>query len=268
MLIVEFGSRLNGRARQFSDKDLLIIGDDWHQINHEANILNGYSITKFKEDKATYLSKGGSLFFKHIIDEGRVISDTKNKIATLGSIWKPKSNYRDEIYSNIDLLEVLKLIPRNRWANMFILDLLVITIRNILIRKLANEGIYSFGWESIFRNAIKVKLLSEKDIPLLFYARIQKNKYRTFFNSRIHDHIIDLLLKITSRLANTPIKIGYGTEKQLLNSLNDYKGGSYKELRAIELLCINREYSGELMRYKRLISDPNYSCSTKALTKT
>lgn len=267
MLIVEFGSRLNGRTRAFSDKDLLIIGDDWHQISQKNAILADYSITNFKVDKATYLSKNGSLFFKHIIDEGRVILDTENTMSTLEKIWQPRTSYDNEIYSNIDLLEVLKLIPKNRWANMFTLDLLIITIRNVLIRKLANEGIYSFGWEEIFSNAIKLKFLSEKDVPLLLYARIQKNKYRTLSNTIIHDHIIQLLLNITSRLTSTTLKVGYGNEKQLLQSLNGYRNGSYKELRTIELFCLNREYSGQLINYRKLISNPNYSCSTKALTK-
>lgn len=268
MLIVEFGSRLNGRARAFSDKDLLIIGDDWQKINQKAAMFSGYSITKFKHDKANYLSANGSLFFKHVIDEGKVISDTENLMSILQNNWQPRLNYNNEIFSNIDLLEILKIVPKNRWSNMFTLDLLIITIRNILIRKLASEGIYSFGWESIFINSMQLKYLSEKDIPLLLYARILKNKYRSFSNTIINEHIIGLLLNITSRLTNTAHKVGYGNEKQLLQSLNGYKSGSYKELRVIELFCLNREYSGELINYKQLISNPNYSCSTKALTKT
>ncbi|MGE6189086.1 hypothetical protein ACLHZ7_20565, partial [Aeromonas salmonicida] len=166
MLIAEFGSKHNGLHNVYSDKDLLIISDDWEQIKKAANHYTncGFSISTFHLDRALYLTKKGSLFFKHIIDESVVLYDGNKHLNSISHHWNARSNYNDEIESNLELLEILNYAPKCKYSNNYIADILIISIRNILIRKIASHGIYVFDWMGISKNALSLRYISLCDI--------------------------------------------------------------------------------------------------------
>lgn len=268
MLIVEFGSKHNGRRDLYSDRDLLIVGNDWEKISSlERHYKSyGYSISCFKKDKAEYLSGKGSLFFKHIIDEGVVVSDENNfKTETFNS-WVPRDHYNDEIESNLALLEVFKSIPNNKYAQNFINDILIISIRNILIRRIAEYGEYVFGWENIFEKSKEYCLLPSDAIPVLMASRKLKNSYRANVIKSIEHNFISNILEISSKLFGLNIKLGKENKKEILNLPGNYQDGSYIQLRAVELLCSYYSFDSSLSNYIEMVRKPNYSCATKAIT--
>ncbi|MGO2207468.1 MAG: hypothetical protein ACTH4R_13410, partial [Staphylococcus xylosus] len=193
MLIAEFGSKHNGCASRYSDRDLLLVSNDWEKIN----VLKGYykktgfSVTPFHIDKAKFLSKNGSLFFKHIIDESVVISDKNDIYQDLSATWTPKRNYSLEIESNVDLLEILHFAPKSKFSINYLLDLMVTSIRNILIRRLAETGKYIFSWENVVRVSFEHGYITYNDIMIISYSRRLKNRYRIGVYDYIPQHLID-----------------------------------------------------------------------------
>lgn len=268
MLIAEFGSRHNGKRQLNSDRDLLIVGSNWQEISSAKKqyLSRGYSISCFKNDKAEYLSRHGSLFFKHIIDECVVLSDKDNLKDNISSLWSPRNNYQEEIESNLDLLELFKSTPNNKYSHNFINDLLIISIRNILIRRLAEQGEYVFGWENIFIKAIKHGLITNNDACYLKISRQLKNAYRESLFYAIDNSFIATLLEISSKVFKVKIKLGKENKKEILGFPDYYKDGTYMQLRALELMCSYYSFDKSLASYIELVKNPSYSCSTNALT--
>ena len=75
-----------------------------------------------------------------------MVSDENNFKSKIFNSWVPRDHYNDEIESNLALLEIFKSIPNNKYAQNLINDILIISIRNILIRRIAEYGEYVFGW--------------------------------------------------------------------------------------------------------------------------
>ncbi|WP_426010735.1 hypothetical protein [Aeromonas salmonicida] len=270
MLIAEFGSKHNGLHNVYSDKDLLIISDDWEQIKKAANHYTncGFSISTFHLDRALYLTKKGSLFFKHIIDESVVLYDGNKHLNSISHHWNARSNYTDEIESNLELLEILNYAPKCKYSNNYIADILIISIRNILIRKIASHGIYVFDWMGISKNALSLRYISLCDITLILYSRNLKNRYRSGYYDDIPRCVIEQLVSLTSRISNNKISYRFVEDKQILSMPERLNNGSYKQLRALEALCCLYSFDPKMGKYLELIKKPNYFCNTNAIHKT
>ena len=58
-----------------SDRDILLIASNWDQLAKEKALrtAEGYSVSCFTKNASSYLIETGSLFFKHVIDEGVLV---------------------------------------------------------------------------------------------------------------------------------------------------------------------------------------------------
>ena len=155
MLFIEFGSQNRGDSNYSSDKDLLLIDNCCKKLLEEKNIKKslGYSVTCFPADKAKILVQNGSLFFKHIIEEGQIINGSQDSAQELFHLWRAPKNYDKDIDSNIDLLELLAHIPKTQEGLVVAADMVTISIRNILIRHYASDGKYIFFLEWYYRSS-------------------------------------------------------------------------------------------------------------------
>ncbi|EIF8949692.1 hypothetical protein LF048_003362 [Vibrio cholerae] len=268
MLVAEFGSRHNGYASCYSDRDLLIVSSDWSRINFAKNYYSniGFSVTSFHTSKAKYLAKNGSLFFKHVIDESVLISDSSGIYRELNDSWKPQSNYNREIESNIDLLEMINYMPKSKYTANYVVDMLVISVRNILIRQIAETGRYIFDWETLARVAFEYGYISYSDIALISYSRKVKNRYRMGVYDNVSHHIINGLISILNSVQNESFKLRFLSNKSILSLPERFDNGSYKQLKALEAICCLYSFDPSLMPYMELVKDPNYACATSALT--
>lgn len=269
MLIAEFGSKHNGLHNLYSDKDLLIVSDNWGSIkqavNHYSNF--GFSISTFHLDRALYLTKKGSLFFKHIINESVVLSDNNQVFNSISQNWNARDNYTDEIESNLELLEIINYAPKCRYSNNYLADILIISIRNILIRKIASHGIYVFDWIGISRNALFLRYISLFDIDLILYSRHLKNRYRAGCYDDVPLCVIDSLVSLMSRISNNKMAYRFVEDRQILLMPERFSDGSYKQLRAIEALCCLYSFDPKMKRYIETVKNPNYFCATNAINK-
>ncbi len=263
MLTIEFGSSRRGDFDLTSDRDLLLIASDWEQITSETakKTTEGYSVSAFLFDKAAYLIKSGSLFFKHICDEGVLVSGSEKNYRELFSGWRAAADYRDELYENIDLLEVIRFAPATPAGVAAIVDILISSVRNILIRRLACSGKYVFSWRNVLAAAEKRDIIKAEDVRLLLMARHFKNCYRQGIVASLPMTYLDALLEASSRACGIPLRLQFATRAELRLLPEKYGDRSYKQLRAVELMCAEYYFDSALKPLMTFVRRPAYFCA-------
>ena len=267
MISIEFGSKKRGDFDISSDKDMLIIGDNITQLieSKERRKIEGYSVSITTTNKAKYMIDKGSLFFKHIIDEGELIEGNREEHLEIFGNWMPALDYQDEIDSNIDLLEILYYVPKTIEGVLAATDIVTISIRNILIRKLASFGLYVFSWEKVTSMAEKYNIISLNEKIILLHARQIKNYYRKGYFLQVSVFFLIRLMDILCGILSDKICFRFGTKKEIIQLYEKYRDGSYKQLRALELLCAYYGFSSSPPKFVKWIKDPNFFCLTKSL---
>ena len=258
-----FGSRIRGDSNKYSDKDVLILANDWDNAKSVSDIYSqkGYEVSFHNIAKAKKLISRGSLFFKHIIDEGKLVIGKPSDSENILSKWSYSKNYQDQIDLNKNLFSVLRHLPKHPASNIVAVDLIIISIRNILIRKLAMRNTFEFSWNNIFMRAINIGLLNSSDLSTLVAARHFKNLYRRGDDLYIQEKFLSRLSQILSKICDEKIIFKYidiNVFKKRLEKFSDY---SYKHLRYLELstkLYPFDDSSQELYKLKKLYKNPNY----------
>lgn len=260
--IIEFGSITRRESDKYSDKDILIIYKEKFPKDDKKLYTNqGYSVSIFNTKKAKYLTSNGSLFFKHIILEGNQIKG-RNDLKELGKLWYPLKNYDAEIEDNLDLLSCLANTPNNIYGVLAAIDISITSIRNILIRKLANQGMYLFSWIEILIKSIELNMLTKAEANCILAGRKLKKTYRNDIYFTPSEEIIENINSVLSRF-DQGRKIAFSTHKKIINQPEKFTNGSYAQLRAIELLCAEYKFSSDLKQLRSLTQQPAYFCSTK-----
>lgn len=259
MLSIEFGSQNRGDSNYSSDKDLLLIDNCVKKLLEEKNKkkLLGYSVTCFPADKAIILVQNGSLFFKHIIEEGQIINGSHDSAKKMFNLWRAPKNYENDIDGNIELLELLSHIPKTQEGLVVAADLVTISIRNILIRKFASNEKYIFSWNGIMAHGRSVNMFDTNDQIILAHGRHLKNIYRQGVDVRISMQFVERLIQILNKVIDKKVSIRFD-EKQNISKLPEtLDEGSYKQLRSIELLCACYGFHNAPKNLLEDIKDPN-----------
>ena len=271
MLSIEFGSQKRGDFNLSSDRDLLLIGESFTKLLKEkkAKKAIGYSVTCLPTDKAKYMIKKGSLFFKHIIDEGCLVEGSDQKYYDIINNWSAPQDYNEEIDGNIELLEILSCVPKTSEGILVATDIVTISIRNILIRKLALIGRYVFSWSEVSNAAININTIDLNDKKILLHARQIKNYYRQGYDSQVSEFFLERLLIILNKILGTKIYYNFGNKHNITKLPEKCKNGTYKQLRSIELLCAYYGFDSSPKQFLEWVKDPNYFSNTSncSLTK-
>ncbi|EOK6217917.1 TPA: hypothetical protein ORR83_002875 [Escherichia coli] len=261
MIAIEYGSRHNGILSCYSDRDLLLIYNSWKYTKEDKKRyqLLGYDVTVMSEKKAIYLANTGSLFLKHVIDEGKVIAGDVDIYEKVRSLWQAKNDYQYEIDSNIDIIELLYFLPENKYSLLFVNDLLITSIRNISIRRFAAEGVYIFAWEEIFKWLCLHGLINKKEVRILLYSRKLKNAYRLKMYYKVELSFINALIEIAKKIIKFNGRLRFCNHKSTILSLPDkFQERSYKQLRAYEVVCSFYQFRKDIMDIASMVSNPSY----------
>ena len=123
MIVIEYGSRKRGDDDFTSDSDVLFLGDAWTEVERLYRKFGaaGCSVSFFSTDRAKYLLSKGSLFFKHIIDEGHVILGSADDFFSLARAWKPANSYDAEVESTLIYWSCWNGCPRAGGASLSLL---------------------------------------------------------------------------------------------------------------------------------------------------
>ena len=265
MLVIEFGSKKRGDFNMSSDKDMLLVGSNLSQLfkERERRKDDGYSVTCMTIDKAKYMVNHGSLFFKHIVDEGHLVEGCKEKYLGIIEGWKAAPNYQREIDGNVELFEILSYLPKTAKGVLAATDIATISIRNILIRKLASLGLYVFSWEQVSSTAVNLNFIDLNEKIILLHARQIKNYYRQGCDIQLSIFFLERLLGILGKILGKRIEYNFSNKKEIIQLHEKCTDGSYKQLRAIELLCAYYGFESSPPKFLNWIRDPNYFCATK-----
>ena len=265
MLAIEFGSKKRGDFNISSDKDMLLIGSSLAQLfkEKERKKIEGYSVSCMATTKAKYMVNQGSLFFKHIIDEGFLIEGNRGKYHEIIRDWKAAPNYQNDIDGNVELLEILSYVPQTAEGVLAATDIVTISIRNILIRKLASFGLYVFAWEQVASAAMKHNFITSNEKIIILHARQIKNYYRQGCDIQVSVFFLERVLDILGKIIDNKINFRFGKKQEIIQLHEKCNNGSYKQLRALELLCAYYGFSSSPPKFLSWIRDPNYFCTAK-----
>lgn len=258
--IIEFGSRRHGCDDYLSDKDIYVLYGAEDNIAGEKTELErqGYSVTTSTRSRAEYLAASGSLFVRHVFFEGSVISGSEKDMVNIKNLWCAASSYEREIEENVEMLALLESVPSTRESLATINDIIICSLRNVLIRKLANKGIFIFSWKEVLAEGKKHNFISETDVAIMYQARRYKNIYRSGFPSKIDSGFLASLEEISKKVIDKRRKIQAGCHKEILAAPEKMAEGSYSQLRAIELLCSHYHFAESMRNYSILVKDPAY----------
>lgn len=259
--IIEFGSRRHGCHDYFSDKDVYVLYGPEDNIAKEKNTLErqGYSVTTSTRSRAEYLSASGSLFVRHVFFEGAVIGGSGEDMVNIKNLWCSASCYDREIGENVEMLAILETVPSTRESLATVNDIIICSLRNVLIRKLANKGVFVFSWKDVLAQSEKYNFINETDVNIMYQARRYKNAYRSgLVSKKINSSFLSSLEEINKKVVDKKRKIQTGNHKTILATPEKMAEGSYSQLRAIELLCSHYHFPENMKRYSMLVKDPAY----------
>lgn len=268
MFVVEFGSKKRGDHDCTSDRDVLLLGDRGMEMEeHKARFTaEECNVSCFSITCARYLLSHGSLFFKHVIDEGSLIAGAVHEFERLTSAWKRARSYDCEIQSTVDLLELLSFTPLCSRGLTIGVDILVNCLRSILIRKLAKEGLYIFSWRGVLAHSSNLGFLPRDAERVVLYARMIKNQYRRSGQMTGELRLLESLaeiVRVTTGDGDRVPRIQFSSRRnngRLPERLPDH---SYKQLRALEFLCAQYPSDPSLAPLERFFKEPNSFCSAK-----
>ena len=261
--IIEFGSRNSGLFDAYSDKDAYLLYGFGDKVEDEVKSLErlGYSVTVASTDRAEYLSKEGSLFIRHVFFEGKFLSGDVVKVGEIKSLWSYSSNYEDEIQENSDMLRLLEYIPCTKSSISTINDIVVCSIRNVLIRKLAMQGFFSFSWQDVLSDSEKLGMLNKDESDFILRSRKLKNLYRSGVRMKLSSGYLNSLGYLVRKVIDDKRLFRIGRHKDILSLPEKEKDCSYSQLRAIELLCAYYDFDASMEKYSALSKKPSYFIS-------
>lgn len=238
--IVKFGSCVRGESDIASDKDVMLIYNN-HKVFDVVQCRNkletqGFSVRTMPLNMAIYNSKRGDLFIKHVINEGKIYSGDRGVISLVSSFWEPKNSYRDEILDSTNLLEILGKTYRNIHGALAANDLLIVVIRNIIIRRLAEYGCYLYSWKRLGIAALSYGIINYDITGTILRSRMIKNLYRAQKFVLVDEGFLIDLCSIVRDITRKNVVIRYSNRGNI--SKNDflYSRDNYIKLRALEML--------------------------------
>ncbi len=136
-----FGSSLRADFDKYSDRDLLIVANDYKTLKKLKKIYSkdSWSISFYTYSKLEYLSKNGSLFIKHLQKESKIIIDKKDRLIKILNQFNPKSNYKKDIQDCENYFDIIRTVPNTNLGYAWFCDSLYVGLRNYLVFKNAEN---------------------------------------------------------------------------------------------------------------------------------
>ena len=126
-----------------------------------------------------------------------------------------------------------------------------------MIRKLAEFDLFVFSWRELSRLAVKHGFFNVYDQMIFLNARLIKNYYRSGYICQVSSYFLERLLESLNKIVKTSIRIRFAPKRETFHLDEKFKDGSYKQLRAIEILCAYYGFKSAPRDLLKLIKDPN-----------
>jgi hypothetical protein len=266
--IAIFGSSLRSDFDKYSDKDLLIVADDYKSLDNLKKIYSKdeWSISFYTYSKLRYLSENGSLFIKHLQNESKIISDETGKLESILNCFKPKKDYKKDIIDCENYFDIIKIIPKTDLGFAWFCDSLYVGLRNYLVFKNAENGIFEFSFIKLLNELKNQGKIKQTDIEILKELRVVKRSYREDILDELPSFdFIKIVIPIVKKLGileSVEIVDSKTFQNIIDKSIVNTKFNPYQRLRLVEgYYCSQKSSIPEL---KKIISNPQfYACKMK-----
>lgn len=181
--ICVFGSSARANTDQLSDLDVLVVADDPRtaQATVDSWTSSGWSVSTYSRTRLLRVADAGSLFVKHLQQEGRIASDPSGWLQNTLDEFKLKECYRSDVEGALELAKPLERFIQtnaNRDSGL-VADLSYVFMRNYGIYRCAVDGAYLFDYAAILEELQGVEKFSDSCRNGLMLLREGKHKYRS-----------------------------------------------------------------------------------------
>lgn len=260
---IAIGSAARGDVDGTSDKDAVVVGSSLDAVVREKGRLEaaGWSVTPYSLTKFEVLAGRGSLFLKHVLDEGVTLRGDQSVLNDTRKLWSARTCYLDEIEDNLNFLMLLRCVPNTQQGYLAAVDIITCSIRNILVRRLANAGEYTFSWSQIFCAGVRHQFLKADCGRALRWARRVKNMRRAGLYLPVQRGKVDeVLMLFDSILDGATLRVGQ-SRMEIERAALAFDQWSYGRLRGYELLAATDQGDPALVRLMGAATAPAYFLS-------
>lgn len=260
--IAIFGSSLRSDFDKYSDKDLLIVADDYETLEKLKTTYskNDWSISLYTYSKLEFLSKNGSLFIKHLQNESQIISDKNGRLKGILDDYHQRSNYKKNIEDCLSYFDILNVIPNTSLGGAWFCDTLYVGLRNYLVFKNAENGIFEFSFNKLLNILKESGKIDCSDVEILKELRVIKRNYREeVLNELPTLNFIQKIITITKSLGilkEVKIVDSIHFQQFVEKTILEKKYNAYQRLRLIEGYYCSQELN--IPDLKRIISNPQF----------
>ncbi len=263
-----FGSSLRADFDKYSDRDLLIIANDFKTLESLKSIYSkdDWSISYYTYSKLKYLAKNGSLFIKHLQNESQIIIDKNDRLEKILNQFNPKSNYKKDIKDCENYFDIIKIVPKTTLGYAWFCDSLFVGLRNYLVFKNAENGIFEFSFIKLLNGLKEQGLINQSDINVLKELRVVKRNYREEILDELPSlDFIKKIIPITKALGilkSVKFVDSMTFQSTIEKSIIKRKFNPYQRLRLVEGYYCSQELN--IPELKKIISNPQfYACKMK-----
>ena len=170
---MQCGSVARGDSNSRSDVDLICIHDESSTPINE--LKNKYEeITFYSVETLIRMKSKGSLFITHLDIDAKIL-DGNSELRSVVSGFRPKiSDLKESIATSSRFIQSLHWYPDSNLGQLWLLDVLYVSLRNIIYCHNALDGKYKFG----FSEAIRAFGLNQEQEALLLQVREGKYVFR------------------------------------------------------------------------------------------
>lgn len=266
--ILKYGSSITRKSDKYSDKDLLIVGDNYEEINSlKQNYSSlGWSVSSYTYSKLHYLSKNGYLFIKHLINEGEIQEDYQDKLKNVFLDFKECLDYNEELNKAANFVNFVNEIPDTTISYSWLCDNIYITFRNYLIYKSAIKKDFKFGYIDLINQLLDENIIDSIEVKLLLELRVIKSCYRNNFEDIVPSKdYLNRVIIIVNRIGLN-VNVQFTKNSLDFSKINFNKIKSpYKKLRFLELVLKNEKIND--LYLNECISNPQMYATDKSIEK-
>jgi predicted nucleotidyltransferase len=263
--IAIFGSSLRADFDKYSDRDLLVVANDFKTLEElkKTYSKDDWSISYYTYSKLQYLSKNGSLFIKHLQNESEIIIDKKDRLINILNQFNPKSNYKDDIKDCENYFDIIKTVPKTDLGYAWFCDCLYVGLRNYLVFKNAENEVFEFSFIKLLNGLKEQGKIEKYDIDILKELRVVKRNYREEILNELPS--LNFIQKVIPILKNMGILKSVEIVDSLTfqnfidKSIIRKKFNPYQRLRLVEGYYCSQEIN--IPELKKIISNPQFYAS-------
>jgi hypothetical protein len=241
-----FGSVARGDRDEFSDIDLLVVGDNSAELTEHAQALasKGFACSTYTWSKLRYIADRGSLFVAHLKYEGIILTDPQNRLKQLLESYQARASYRGLKQDAVRIVQLLAAVPDNAAGHSWACDVLFTAFRTFAVPHLAERGKFRFAHGELVNGLCHERCDLEEFREAFLNLRRAKSLYRRRMSDTVGctENSLRRSALGLARLFGRGVPLRKRSVKECLGQtiveLSKPRRRGYLNLRSIERACV------------------------------